>query len=117
MLLIYAESQNEAVGPDQSVYDAVNEVRTRVGVDMPELDPGLSQGEMRERIWHERVVELATEGQHYWDIKRWGTAETIIPQIVDVGGFSRSFDPSKHYLFPFPQSEMDVNENLVQNPG
>jgi hypothetical protein len=115
VLLTYAESQNEASGPDQTVYDAVNEVRTRVG--MPELPDGLSQAEMREAIRYERVAELAMEGYHYWDIKRWKTAETIIPEIVDPGGFYRSFDPSKHYLFPFPQSEMDVNENLVQNPG
>ncbi len=115
VLLLYAESQNEASGPDQSVYDAVNAVRSRV--NMPPLPDGLDQSAMRERIRHERLVELATEGYRYWDIKRWKTAETIIPQITDPGGVQRSFDPSKHYLWPFPQSEIDINENLVQNPG
>lgn len=30
---------------------------------------------------------------------------------------NRVFDKAKHYLFPIPQSEIDKNRNLVQNPG
>ena len=41
----------------------------------------------------------------------------IIPTITDIGGAQRKFDPSKHYLLPFPQTEMDINTNLDQNPG
>jgi hypothetical protein len=99
------------------VYDAVNEVRARPGVDMPPLTIGLDQSSMRDRIRHERRVELGVEGQRYLDLKRWRTAEIIIPTIVDPGGVPRLFDPAKHYLFPFPQSEIDVNPNLVQNPN
>lgn len=116
VLLIYAESKNEASGPDQSVYDAVNEVRARTGVDMPPLPDGLDQIAMRERIRNERRVELGVEGNRYLDLKRWKTAEIIIPTIVDPGGIPREFDPGKHYLFPFPQSERDANPNLDQNP-
>ncbi|MDP9042598.1 MAG: RagB/SusD family nutrient uptake outer membrane protein, partial [Bacteroidota bacterium] len=115
VLLIYAESQNEAVGPDQSVYASINAVRARVG--MPNLPAGLDQAGMRVRIRKERAVELGMEGLRYWDIKRWKTAETVIPTIVDPGGFRRAFNPNKNYLFPFAQSERDVNPNLVQNPG
>ncbi|MCC7524693.1 MAG: RagB/SusD family nutrient uptake outer membrane protein [Chitinophagaceae bacterium] len=117
ILLIYAEAQNENSGPDQSVYDAINEVRDRPGVNMPPIAGGLTKEQMRERIRHERRVEFGLEGKRYWDIKRWKTAETYIPTLTDPGGVQRKFDPSKHYLFPFPQSEMDINENLVQNPG
>lgn len=117
VLLMYAECQNEDAGPDQSVYDAVNAVRARVGVNMPALPAGLSKDEMRERIRHERRVELGGEGLRYLDIKRWRTAETIIPNITDPGGVKRQFDPAKHYVFPFPQSEVDVNPNLDQNPN
>ncbi|MEN8118313.1 MAG: RagB/SusD family nutrient uptake outer membrane protein [Bacteroidota bacterium] len=117
VLLIYAESQNEATGPDQSVYDAINEIRTRPGIDMPELTAGLSKDKMREAIRHERRVELGGEGFRYFDIIRWRTAENIIPNIVDPGGNNRAFDPAKNYLFPFPQSERDINENLDQNPN
>jgi hypothetical protein len=115
VLLMYAEAKNEASGPDASVYAAVNEVRERV--NMPALPEGLSKEEMRERIRHERRIELALEGVRWGDILRWKTAETYIPTLVDPGGTQRRFDPAKHYLLPFPQSEIDVNENLEQNPG
>jgi hypothetical protein len=115
VLLIYAESKNEAGGPDQSVYDAVNQVRARVG--MPALPAGLDQAAMRERIRHERRVEFGMEGLRYQDLKRWKIAETVIPSIVDPGGTQRRFDAAKHYLFPFPQSEIDINDKLVQNTG
>jgi starch-binding outer membrane protein, SusD/RagB family len=117
LLLIYAESRNEASGPDQSVYDAVNAVRARPGVNMPALSSGLDQVAMRDRIRHERRVELGGEGRRYLDIKRWRTAETIIPTIVDPGGVQRKFNPQKNYVFPFPQGEVDVNQNLDQNPN
>ena len=117
ILLTYAESKNEATGPDQSVYDAINEVRARVGVKMPALSSGLSQAAMRDRIRHERRVEFAAEGLRYQDIKRWKIAEKVIPTMVDPGGVLRKFDASKHYLFPFPQSEMDINKSLKQNPN
>jgi len=117
VLLIYAECKNEASGPDQSVYNAVNLVRARTGVNMPALPAGLDKAGMRDRIRHERIVELGMEGLHYWDIKRWRTAETIIPTVQDRGGLFRKFDPAKNYLFPFPLSETDRNPNLMQNPG
>jgi hypothetical protein len=84
---------------------------------MPPVPAGLSKDQMRERIRHERRVELALEGKRYWDIKRWKTAEIYIPTLVDPGGAQRKFDPAKHYLFPFPQSEIDVNPSLDQNPN
>src|SRR5690606_38384009 len=117
VLLIYAEAKNEASGPDQSVYDAINKVRARPGVNMPPIPTDLSQEQMRERIRRERRVEFGLEGKRYWDIERWKTAETYIPTLVDPGGNQRVFNPGKHYLFPLPQSEMDVNENLVQSPN
>ncbi len=117
VLLMYAECKNEASGPDQSVYDAVNLVRGRPSVDMPPLPKGLDQAAMRERIRNERLFEFSFEGRRFWDLKRWRTAETIIPTVVDVFGASRTFDPSRMYLLPFPQGELDRNHNLVQNPG
>ncbi|MBX3252675.1 MAG: RagB/SusD family nutrient uptake outer membrane protein [Chitinophagaceae bacterium] len=117
LLLIYAEAKNEESGPDQSIYDAINQIRARPGVNMPPISTGLSKEQMRERIRHERRIELALEGKRYWDIKRWKTAQTYIPTLVDPGGAQRKFDASKHYLFPFPQSEIDTNPSLEQNPN
>jgi hypothetical protein len=117
VLLMYAEATNEATGPNQSVYDALNAIRARTGIIMPPLPAGLGKDEMRERIRHERRVELGMEGLRWADIKRWKTAETYIPTLVDMGGTRRSFDKNKHYLMPIPQSEIDINPKLVQNPN
>jgi len=57
------------------------------------------------------------EGLRWADIKRWKTAETYIPTLIDMGGTRRAFDPAKHYLMPIPQSEMDINPELEQNPN
>ncbi|WP_343702131.1 RagB/SusD family nutrient uptake outer membrane protein [Chitinophaga sp.] len=117
VLLIYAEAKNEHTGPDASVYSAINTVRSRPGVSMPDIPAGLSKEQMRQRIRHERRVEFALEGKRYLDIKRWKTAETYIPTLVDPGGVRRQFNAAKHYVFPFPQSEIDTNDKLEQNPN
>ena len=118
VLLIYAEAKNEAIAkPDNSVYSAINTIRARPGINMPPLPADLSKDQMRERIRQERRIELGLEGKWYDDVKRWKTAETYIPSLVDPGGTRRKFDASKNYVFPFPQSEVDVNPALVQNPN
>jgi len=118
VLLNYAEATNEISGPTAEVYNAVNTVRGRTGIDMPPLPDGLTKDEMRDRIWNERRVEFAMEGLRYSDIRRWKLAETYINTLVEPNsGTPRVFNPAKHYLWPFPESEMDVNPNLQQNPG
>jgi hypothetical protein len=116
ILLMYAEAQNEASGPDQSVYSAVNAVRARPGINMPPLPQGLTQDQMRQRIRNERRVELAFEGLRYFDLLRWKIADVVIPQIVNPGGVKRKFE-QKNYVWPFPQSEIDIDPDLKQNTG
>ncbi|WP_316818126.1 RagB/SusD family nutrient uptake outer membrane protein [Pedobacter nyackensis] len=132
--LNYAEAYNEAIGPDQEVYDAVNAVRARVG--MPDLPSGLGREEMREKIRHERRIELAFEGQRFWDVRRWKIAETVDNKVVrgvsiSVSGSDttytypviekRIFNKAKQYFLPIPQSEIDklggVSSGFSQNPG
>ncbi len=132
VLLSYAEAKNEAEGPDASVYSAVNQVRARVS--LPALPAGLTKEQMRDAIRHERRVELAMEDKRWIDLIRWKTAETILNgtvhavriekvdgvkryTVVPAPGGTKKFDSSKHYLWPIPQSAMDRNENLVQNPN
>lgn len=74
--LNYAEALNEAQGPVQAAYDAVNKVRARSG--MPALPAGLTQDEFRQRIRKERGVELAFEGHRWWDIRRWKIGEETV---------------------------------------
>jgi len=113
VLLMYAEAQNEAVGPDGSVYEAVNKIRARA--NMPDFPQGLDQGAMRDQIRHERRIEFVLEGSRYFDLLRWRTAEQVIPSLPTLE--NRRFDPSRNYLWPIPQFAMDGFSDLEQNPG
>jgi hypothetical protein len=129
--LNYAEAQNEAVGPDQSVYDAMKKVRLRAG--LPELPANLTQAEMRVRIRRERRIEMAFEGKRLFDLWRWRTAEQIfskslramkitvvggnlVYEKVNAGGGKITFDASKNYLMPIPQTVIAQNPKIMQNP-
>ena len=89
-----------------------------------------AQIELRETVRHERMVELAFEGQRFFDIRRWGIAEEVfnVPikgltyvnngqlTTVDQPGVVRNFQ-QRDYLWPIPQKEMDLNKSLQQNTG
>lgn len=119
VLLNYAEAQNEAAGPDASVYAALNLLRTRAG--MPAVTPGLSKDQLRQEIRHERRIETAGEGLYYFDIRRWRTAE----KVMNAEAFNwqgkrvdtRTFDPNRDYLWPVPSAAIQLNAALTQNPG
>ena len=139
VLLNYAEAQNEAVGPDQSVYDALDQIRTRAGVPTyTTVYPGATQSQMRDYIRRERRVELAFEGKRYYDLLRWKIAETNLNHVmhgmeitgsasagwtytrinaVPSGSPQWSFDASKNYLLPIPLSILGQNPELEQNPN
>lgn len=128
VLLMYAEAKIELNQIDQSVYDAINAVRTRAG--MPAIVGPLSQAELREIVRYERRVELAFEGLRLFDIRRWGIAEQVMDgqhygiDYIDEDGTLqtipadlRSFDAARDMLWPIPQQELDLNPELGQNPG
>lgn len=119
ILLAIAEAENEINGPTQKAHNAINRIRARKGIEMPSLPTGLNQVQMREKIRHERRIELAFEGHRYFDLKRW----RIIGEIMN--NFDESTLPlyksvfeDRFYLWPIPQSEIDKNNGvLVQNPN
>ena len=135
VLLGYAEAQNEASGPDASVYDAINRIRTRAGI--PSLAAGLTQDQMRTAIQQERRVELCFENKRFDDIIRWKAASTVMNvdkhamQITNSspgdnkGSWVYTVIPLNHphtftqrmYLNPIPQPILAQNPKLVQNPG
>lgn len=131
VLLTYAEAKIESNAIDQSVFDAINAVRnTRTDVVLPAISAALTQDQLRSAVRHERIVELAFEGLHLQDIRRWKTAATVVPGPVygityNDGGTSKTiqvavnrvFDANKHYLWPIPQTERDQDPSLDQNPG
>ncbi|WPR77770.1 RagB/SusD family nutrient uptake outer membrane protein [Algoriphagus sp. NG3] len=134
VLLMYAEAKNELGQLDESTWNlTIGALRERAGFDAAtalQFNSGLSQEDYREIIRNERRVELAMEGLRIFDIRRWRIAEDVLngwahgakfgPPSED-GGYLRvnlrSFDPSKHYLWPIPRDERNLNSNLTQNPG
>ncbi len=115
VLLMYAEAQNEAGGPDQSVYDAVNSVRNRV--HMPPLPEGLDQETIRQCIRDERRWEFAFEHQRYFDLKRWGI---LGPVSVAAMPNKKKYSEPRIFDWPYPLTEMDRNPALReqgQNDG
>ena len=121
VLLTYAEAQNEAMGPDASVYAAVNAVRARPSVNMPAVQAGLSKDSMRMVIRNERRIELAFEGLYYSDIRRWKTAEVVnngpIYNYAGKAITNRTFDKTRDYLWPIPYVQILENPQLQQNPN
>jgi hypothetical protein len=114
VLLMLAEAENEVNGPTSAVYSAINAIRQRSGAKL--LPDGLTQDQMRERIRHERRIELAFEGQRYFDLKRWKIAKQVLNNVQD-GLIVYKFE-DHHYLWPLPKPEIDkANGILVQNPN
>lgn len=80
ILLTYAEAKIELDQIDQSVYDAINQIRRRPTVEMPEVTPTThpDQSSLRKQIRRERKIELAQEGFRLYDIRRWKLAEKVM---------------------------------------
>lgn len=134
VLLNYAEAQNEALTtPDQTVYAAIEQIRQRAGLSPYQLPAGLTKQQMREKIRHERYVELAFEQKRYWDLRRWKIAEQVLNGKKfsamyitkhDNGSYTYEVKPvdgvpcvfqEKMYLMPIPQREIEKNPELIQN--
>lgn len=125
-----AEAENEANGPDQVAYDAVNAIRKRVG--MPDLPNGLSKDDFRARVHNERRVELAFEEKRFWDVRRWKILDqtdktTTGMEWIKSGGGSlsniritvdnRQAWDTKFLVFPIPLTEISDLPAFSQNPG
>jgi hypothetical protein len=132
VLLTYAEAKIELNQLDAAVFSAINLVRNgRSDVKLPSVTSG-TQAELRDLVRRERTVELAFEGRHLFDIRRWKTAEKVIPgpvygitytnaqgQLVtaEAVAVNKVFDPTRHYLWPIPQKERNLSPSLAQNPN
>jgi len=130
ILLNYAEAAFE-LGKTQDALGAVNQIRDRAGIALlTSID--------REKIRHERKVELLFENHRYWDLRRWRTAVekltrtyTGMRYIYDAASgkfridFINNIDnrtatpkfPESNYYFPLGQGRIAANPNLVENPG
>ena len=152
VLLNYAEATYELNGniSDADLARTINLLRARANPSGTQVSQNFltltnsfvtANGlNMLTEIRREREVELALEGLHYWDLLRWKTAETEMPQdalgpkyfpaemgtlnvnlnadsciIYEMG---RTFDPSKNYLWPIPTLQIALsNGKYTQNPN
>ncbi|WP_440135472.1 RagB/SusD family nutrient uptake outer membrane protein [Chitinophaga sancti] len=132
VLLIYAEAKIELNQIDQSVYDAINQVRQRPGVGMPAVTAATAatQDAMREVVRRERHVEFPMEDIRLFDIRRWKIADKVMNGVAygilnnydasraDYGKHvvieTRSF-ATRDYLWPVPQSEISANSAVLPN--
>jgi hypothetical protein len=143
MYLNYAEAMNEAYGPDAkpviegitavySAREALNKVRSRSDVLLPNAPTGMTQEAMREKIRHERRIELAFEEQRPFDVRRWKLPVGELSQplqgiIVHKNGNTYTYEKfdvkkrvfsEKMYRYPIPLEEINKSKGvLTQNEG
>lgn len=140
LYLLYAEAVNEVNGPTADAYHYINLVRARAGIPSIENawtnfsnNPSkyTTKEGLREIIHRERTIELAFEGQRFWDLKRWKEAERALQAPIQGWNISKSdllgyyqittlFNQTfnvRDYFWPIAEADLLTNKNLVQNPG
>lgn len=141
--LTYAEAKMEQGTLTQSDLDiSINKLRDRVGmVHMKLSELAANNLDLRTEIRRERRIELALEGQRYYDILRWKEGHRLAEDMrgikaawapvqahlgslpIDRDGYivvrpgERTFNPDKHYLWPIPAQQIQYNPELKQNPN
>jgi hypothetical protein len=106
-LLNYSEALN-ALGQTEQALLQLNKVRNRAG--LPSLT-GLNMQQTQDAIFAERRVEFVWEFNFWYDLVRAGRAADFLQKE-----YGRILKPHQT-LFPIPQSELDLNSNLIQNLG
>ena len=100
--------------------ELVNIIRHRAKLPDLTADKTATKDAMIETVLHERRLELAMEGERWFDLCRYGKVEQYMNTINsrDEGRLQqkKAFDKNS-YLFPIPQTALDQNPNLIQNPG
>ena len=103
VILLYAEALNET-GNTSAALTELNKIRTRAGL---ENSTASAQSDVKTAIANERRLELAFEGQRWFDLVRTGTVDAEMEQSIN----------SNYHLFPLPDSEVLSSFGVItQNP-
>ena len=108
ILLMNAEANME-LGNIEAALESLNKVRNRAELEDLEI---YDVEALQEAIWHERRVELAMEGDRFFDLVRQGRAAEVLQ------AHGTQFTPGVNEVFPIPANQIALSNNvLVQNPG
>ena len=110
ILLSRAEGLNEVQGPNQESIDLINQVRVRAGVKPLVLADFTTKIALRDHLLRERGWEFFSEGKRREDLIRM---DRYISGAIERKKNAQPFQ----VLYPLPQTEIDANSNLKQNPG
>ncbi|MCR5887582.1 RagB/SusD family nutrient uptake outer membrane protein [Hymenobacter sp. J193] len=116
VLLMQAEALNE-LGRGEEAIPLINQVRRRV--QLTELAGGMSKADLQTQIRHERITELAGEGVRWSDLVRYGLFDTEegLNELRSRDADFNNFITPRNKLLPIPQTDIDIDKNLKQNPG
>ena len=131
VVLLKAEAILKSGGSKSEAIGLINQIRARArnwggGAEPADYDTNeTDENTIMNWIMDERMIELFGEEAHRWfDLRRWHMAGYINlgTWTGDDNGFSSlrsdfNFDVNKHLYFPAPESEVNLNPNIVQNPG
>jgi hypothetical protein len=118
VLLMQAEALNELGRPAEAL-PLINQVRQRPSVNLTPLTGTFTQVTMRQKLRHERITELAGEGMRWSDLVRYQSfknADDLSELRARDADFNNFISP-RNELLPIPQTEIDIDKNLRQNPG
>jgi hypothetical protein len=125
VLLLKAEAILQSGGSPAEAIGLINQVRARARnsgggaapADRPTTET--NQTTIMDWIMTERLLELAGEGQRWFDLRRWQLQGIISlnDAFFSSNVTGMSFQLPKSLNLPIPNSEIDVNPNVTQNPG
>lgn len=124
--LMYAEATNEQSGPSADVLEKLNMVRQRAGLsELTMSSPqAASKQALRREIELQRRLELAFEGERWFDLVRYAQHETADPSadhawtaLDEIASKRNGARDQTRLLLPIPLSELNTNTQLQQNPG
>ena len=116
VMLYTAEAYNEA-GDQVKARTYVNMVRARPSVNLPPLPTGLSQAQMRDAIEHEYLMEMGFETERFRYLQRHDMlTAAYLPTLIAHDPQFTDFVVGRSNLLPIPNSEVDLNPAVEQNP-
>jgi hypothetical protein len=118
ILLLKAEAYVNQGNLTQAA-NIVNTVRARVNLPGLSASVTSSASSMADAVLNERRLELAFEGQRWFDLVRTGKVFEVMNTLNsrDEGRLPMDIVTENTVLLPLPQSQIDINPNMTQNPG